>query len=168
MAVSRLSAVPMSLPLRLFLALLILVGISACGSDDDGFRERAAARPSGIVETDADGNVVNWPQSETDWETSPSYLGIIIFDALYPNPSGVASTLRIPVTVRTAGVRGGLYIEWIRDGMLVRIAEFPYVLEPGFYVLDFDAALFGTTGLFRIFITDGRGDVVSYGDIRIE
>lgn len=155
---------------RTLLVALIIFGASACGGDDDGFRERAASRPSGIVETDEDGNVVDWPESQKDWETSPSYLGIVIFDALYPNPGLTASTLRIPVTVRTAaGVRGGLYIEWFRDeGILTRLAEYPHVLEPGYYVLEFDAALFGTTGLFRIFITDGRGDVVSYGDIRIE
>lgn len=148
---------------------MLLFVATGCGDNDDGFRERASARPSGIVQTDADGNVIDWPDSEQDWETSPSYLGVVIVDALYPNPATVGSTLRIPVTVRTTGgVRGGLYIEWIREGILTRIAEYPFVNEPGYYVLEFDAALFGTTGLFRIFITDGRGDVVSYGDIRIQ
>ncbi len=152
--------------LSLILAVTALT-LLGCGSNDDDFRDRVFAEPSGIVETDEDGNVIEWPASELDWETSPRYAGVLIFDALYPNPADVASTLRIPVTVRTADFRGGLYIEWVRDGLLNRVAEYPFVDEPGYYVLDLDAAIFGTTGLFRIFLTDTRGDVVSYGDIRI-
>lgn len=146
----------------------LFLAIVGCGNNDDGFRARVSVEPSGIVETDEDGNVIDWPASEHDWETSPSYAGIVVVDALYPNPARLSSTLRIPVTVRTGGMRGGLYIEWIREGFLTRLAEYPFVDEPGYYVLEFDAALFNDTGLFRIFITDGRGDVVSYGDIRIE
>lgn len=142
-----------------------------CGanSEGEGFRERASAPPSGIVETDGEGRIVSQPADDRDWETAPAYRGVLIFEPAYPNPATTSDEIRIPVNVRTFGsVQGGLYIERIRDGVLTRMADHPEVAEPGFYVLQFDAALFNTSGLYRVFVTDGRGEIVSYGDIRIQ
>lgn len=156
--------------IRYFTVLIVILAVTlvGCSPNDDDFRDRLFSEPRGIVETDENGDVINWPDWDMDWETSPRYAGVLVFDPAYPNPARPSTTLRIPVTVRTSDFRGGLYIDWIRDGLLNRIADYPFVDEPGYFILELDAALFGTTGLFRIFITDVRGDVVSYGDIRIE
>ncbi len=150
------------------LLILVCLTLAGCSGNEDEFRDRLFAEPSGIVETDDDGDVIDWPSTEMDWETSPRYVGVLIFDPAYPNPATPSTTIKIPVTVRTSDFRGGLYIDWIRDGLIYRLRDYPFVDEPGYFVLELDAALFGTTGLFRVLITDARAEVISYGDILIE
>jgi hypothetical protein len=153
---------------RITLYLLLALIVIGCSSDD-GFFERASMLPQGIVQTDADGRIVDRPASETDWEIAPNYRSVVFIEPAYPNPATVADQIRIPVSVYIEGaVIGGLRVEFIQDQRFVELAVHPEVSAGGAYVLNFPAALFGAAGLYRVFIVDGRGAIVSYGDIRIQ
>jgi hypothetical protein len=152
---------------RLPLFLLFLLAFIGCSSDD-GFYERASMFPSGIVETDEDGRIVSRPQGDTDWEVSPSYRGLVVVEPAFPNPARSASLVQIPVSVYGGDVvRGGLFVEYIEGHQVFRLADHPEVSAGGAYVLRFSAGLLGNPGLYRIYIVDGRGAIVSYGDVRL-
>lgn len=153
---------------RITLCLLLASIVIGCSSDD-GFYERASMLPQGIVQTDSDGRIIDRPASETDWEIAPNYRSVVFVEPAYPNPAAVADLIRIPVSVYGGGaVIGGLFVEFVQDLQIIRLSDHPEVSAGGAYVLDFPAALFGAPGLYRVYIVDGRGAIVSYGDIRIQ
>lgn len=144
---------------------------TGCSTDpmQDAFYDRAAMPPSGIIETDSDGRVINEPPGQMDWEVAPGYRGVLFVEPAFPNPAMLTDQIQIPVLVRTFGsLRGGLYVERIEGNQIIRLADHPEATEPGSYVLRFEAALIGNPGLYRIFIVDGRGAIASYGDIQIQ
>jgi hypothetical protein len=157
---------------RIAVGCILIIALVWAGCSDpqsDAFYERLWMPPSGIIETDADGRVINHPPGEMDWEVSPEYRGALFVEPAYPNPATFADQIQIPVIVRTANtIRGGLYVEYIVNDQIIRLGDHPEAIHPGAYVLRFPAALFGQTGLFRVYIVDGRGSIASYGDIRIQ
>ena len=153
---------------------LLLLAITACltaGCDtqdlQDEFAEAASLPPQGIVQTDAQGNILE--EDEDDWRTAPLYRGVLRVDPAYPNPAS-ETFITIPVTVtQFNAVRGGLTLRVYNNAReLVALDQILEADAPGAYVFNFASGLLPRTGLHRLFIFDGAGEIVSYGDLLIE
>lgn len=147
-------------------ALLLLGG---CDSNDqqDEFAEQASRPPSGITRVDASGEVLE--VDEDDWRTAPVYRGEIRLDPAEPNPVSIGEfvTVRVVVTVFDA-VHAPLRIETRRDNRLRTLDVIDRAADPGAYVFTFPASAIGSAGIHRLFVFDGVGEIVSYGDVVVE
>ncbi len=146
------------------------------------FEDEAARAPSGIVRTTTDGRIqVDGSGNEIendldDWRTAPNFAGIVRFDPAYPNPSpDILITLPVLVQQFNA-LSGGLVLRGYDDtSRLVRLDELPQATQPGSFTFVFSPRQFSSAGdisvargLHRVFVFDVRGEVVSYGDVRVE
>ena len=149
------------------LLLAMLIFPACTPRDDSGFLDRALRAPSGIVETDASGRVINRPADDHDWETSPQFYGIRVEPA-YPNPAPFNARVYIPVSLDFRLPVRGLNVEWWvqEEGRLRLIESFDEVWEPQHYMLTIEAQ-FNGPGLYRVLITDAAGVLISYGDIEV-
>jgi hypothetical protein len=169
------------------LALLLLLAplataLSGCDSTSAQreFEADAAMPPAGITPTDVDGNVIGEPDPD-DWRTAPLFPSVTVQPA-YPNPVpvGFAPPISIPVSIPFDGViAGGLHLLIYDPRQPERFAVPVDHIPPGslfeFVELRFTRAeaqsalqLADAAGLYRVFIQDGAGRLVSYGDIRME
>ncbi len=155
--------------LRRALALLCLPAVlTACDGQrlQESFAADARRSPSGLTRTSAQGAV-----SETDaddWRTAPLYGGRVRVSPAFPNPVTQVSFVSVPVAVLDfEGVQGGLSLHAYDTGGRLRVLTTQSVTGPGTYVLSFSAAQLGRIGLTRVFVLDGRGEILSYGDIEL-
>lgn len=168
--------------LRLLLVALPLVVLACDSGTADGqrlFADDALLSPvAGITRTDASATVLS--RDSSDWRIGPAYLTRVRFLEL-PSPNPVASGAAISFLIDTEGVPGGLELVAVqRRGDLVDFVE---ILDPGarrddatvsgFYSFSVSASQIavaggsGVGGLTRVVLLDGRGGVVSYGDVQV-
>ena len=155
---------------------LLLTGLlllsSGCDSqgDQNDFADEASSPPAGITVTDDGGQIIS--EDGDDWRTAPVFRGTVRVEPAYPNPVG-AEVVYLPVTVLPAGagrnIQGGLALR-ARDETgrcCFTLDVLPEAREVGGYSFNFSAGLLGI-GLHRLFVFDGSGELVSYGDVRVE
>lgn len=136
--------------------------------------------PSGITETDVDGNVIGDPDPD-DWRTAPAFPGVTI-DPAYPNPVPVGFAGPVQIDVHAAfpdRIAGGLHlliydprpvqqfavlIDQIPPGSIFHINTLSFTRGDVQAVLD----LPDPRGLYRMYIQDGAGRLISYGDVRVD
>ncbi len=159
--------------IRLPLLTCLLVLASACDSSidqQDAFFEEAAQVPSGFTETNDRGSIVS--VDEDDWRTAPFYRGRVRVSPVFPNPGTQTGPINLTVAILFSdAVQRGLVVRARRsDGVLITLDTVQRT-QPGNYVLTFNAATLGRTGLVRLFILDSignaSGDIISYGDLMI-
>ena len=151
----------------IFLALLLAVGACDTTGQQDEFAKDAGRAPSGIAQTDAGGTIVS--DDKDDWRTAPVFAGKISLRPAYPNPTPVDGFVTLPVTVTAfREIVGPLSIKVVRQGLLYTLDAIDSPGEPGAYIFQFSAALIGARGLHRLYVFDGTGEIVSYGDVEIE
>jgi hypothetical protein len=163
------------------LALGGLLALAACDSQTGqrSFEAEAAQLPSGITATDDQGNVVGSPDPD-DWRTSPAFPSVTV-SPVYPNPVPAAftGTVRLPVSIPfTGSLAGGLRLlayDPRPPGRLGIVADVPpnavfEFTELNFTLPDLRAALqlADARGLYRLYLRDGTGRLVSYGDFRVD
>lgn len=152
---------------RTVLVLALLAG--ACDSQErqDEFAEDASRAPSGYTATSENGEVVS--NDPDDWRTAPLFLGKVRVDPAYPNPvSDGFVTVSFSVLDFDA-VRGGLYLRAFDvNNRFIRLDEAPEATQPGAYIFSFSPGLLGRVGLHRLYVFDGFGEIVSYGDLQIQ
>lgn len=171
--------------LRIFrFAPVLLILFAACDSQEaqNQFEDEAGRAPSGIVRTNADGRIAvdgNGKEIENDlddWRTAPNFAGVVRFDPAYPNPTA-GDLVTLPVVVQQFNsLAGGLVLRGFDDtDRLVRLDELPQATQPGSFTFVFSPSQFSVSGdigaargLHRVFVFDVRGEIVSYGDIRVE
>ena len=151
------------------LAVLLLLLVPACDTQKqtEEFERDASAPPSGFTRTDEYGDVIS--EDEDDWRSAPIFLGKVRVDPAYPNPVGT-SVVTVPVSVlEFGGVSGALRLR-ARDnaGHLMIVDEILDASSPGAFVFQFSPVILAQTGLVRLFVLDQRGELVSYGDLRIQ
>ena len=147
-------------------ALLLLSGCDSVGQQDQ-FAEDATAPPRGFVRTEDGTEII--ADDLDDWRTAPVYAGKISMRPAFPNPANVDDFITVPFSVTAFGeVRAPLRIEALRDGRLIRLESIDRAGDPGSYAFTVSAARLGRTGLHRLFIFDGGGEIVSYGDVMVE
>lgn len=159
-----------------FLASLLAVG---CSKSDDQrrFEDRAQVPPKGITEMTADGKAVPDKEDPDDWNISPMFAGLIEVETpAYPNPVALNSNLRID-----------LYIRGLETISALEVYAFKFPSD--IYSLYIEENLSSTTlvtinlnaesvsnssggsqasGIYRILIYDGRQNLITYGDIRLQ
>jgi hypothetical protein len=156
-----------------------LILLAGCSSQDDqrSFEDEALKPPDGITETDGSGNIVESNEDPDDWRTSPFYQGLISFEPAYPNPALTSDAITIRAFV---SIDAGL------DRLSAHVYHYERESWPELDVIDSSPIPSGEVqlqfsaqnltrpgeqtpgGLYRILIFDGRGHLVSYGDIEIE
>jgi hypothetical protein len=137
-----------------------------CNTTDhqSAFLSDAMMPPSGITRTNLDGEVLS--EDPDDWRISPVHVGLIIVEPAYPNPT-TGSLVFVPVNIRQFNaVPAPVTLRALdvtnRFTVLDRIHD---TASPGVRVMQFQPGLLGSAGLHRLFIFDGRGEVISYGDL---
>lgn len=154
---------------QVIVAAAVLLTFAACDTQEqqDEFAEQASRPPSDFARTDEGGEVL--AEDEDDWRTAPIYAGQISVRPAYPNPAAPSEFVTIPVTVTSFGeVRAPLHAETLRDDRLYELSHIDQAADPGAFVFNFSAAEFGSRGLHRVYIFDGVGEIVSYGDVMVE
>lgn len=150
-----------------FCAALLLLSGCDTNRQQDTFAEEASRQPSDITRVDETGEVL--AVDEDDWRTAPVYRGEIRIDPAEPNPVPAGEFITIPVTVTVFdAVRAPLRVETPREGRLRTLDAIEQASNPGAYVFSFPASAIGSRGLHRLFIFDGVGEIVSYGDVIVQ
>ena len=168
-------------PLLLVASLLLLVpvGLTACdsGGDRRDFEDAAFETPEGITRTNDEGEVLE--NDPDDWRTSPLFPAVDVEPA-FPNPVSSAYTglVTIPVVAPFSdsvtgalnlfafGPRGSSrLIDQIPAGTFPGAGEFRFSLQDLAFALE---APVGDPGLYRLFVQDSNGRLVSYGDFLIQ
>ena len=165
----------------LALALSALPVVSGCDGavDQERFADEASARPSGITQTTATGEVV--AADPDDWRQAPFYAGqFYISDPAFPNPAtfGADGVVTLNVQVRFDDVfRGGLRVSartpptaaYPNGRIVTNIDVRPEAQRAGGYTFQLPTATLanGARGLARVLVLTADGELVSYGDVEI-
>lgn len=157
-------------------SLLVALLLSGCGSSEAQaeFERDAAQAASGIARTDALGNLVS--DDPDDWRTAPLYATSFfqVSTRPYPNPVSFSSGDTVELIVSTGGaIPGGLRLVPFGNGRRSRFTseQTCFVGGPDVCVFDFfPSEIEGAQpgDLWRLILFDGQGNVVTYGDLRIE
>lgn len=160
---------------------MVLLGAGCSKSDDQRqFEDQARTEPSGITEMTAGGEPVSNKEDPDDWHVAPMFAGYVeVEKPAFPNPVSFNSNLRIELSV-LPGLDNLQYIE-------VWAFEFPNQFHPGplatidnvsssqLLTLNLTAGNItgssggsGASGTYRLMLYDGRENLISYGDVRVE
>ncbi len=153
---------------KMIILVLALCTVSCDSSDSqDDFLKDATAPPSGITRTDASGQVVS--EDRDDWRTAPFFVGKVIVDPAFPNPTPVGGTVTIPLRIlQFEDLSGRLSLRVDVDDDFRLLDELLDTSSPGARIFQFSAAQINRAGLHRLFILDDFNEIVSYGDLLIE
>lgn len=167
LSVITLSILPLAI---LILAILTLAGCDNQGAQED-FIAEAGLAPSGItriLDNAVGGEICS--EDADDWRTSPVYSGIVLVErGASPNPVSASSLVTITIRVlQFDRVRGSLAVRAFGSGnTLVVLDTILDAGSPGEYIFQFSPSLLSENGLHRLFIFDGIGELISYGDIEL-
>jgi len=141
----------------------------ACDSQgqQNDFEKEADLPPKGFTTTDENGQVVT--EDKDDWRTSPFFLGKILVEPAFPNPTN-GEVVNVTFNVLEFDAVGNRMVLRGRDpnGRLSLLDEIENASEPGAHTFRFAPGLLGQKGLHRLFIFDTVGDLVSYGDLMLQ
>ncbi len=156
------------MPARI-IAIFCLIMLSSCDAAElqKDYLAQARLEPSGVTVTNAGGAVI--AVDDDDWRTAPLFTGKVIVEPAYPNPvSGGLVTLPFRI-LQFDDVSGGLFVRAFNGSeQLITLGESLDTSSPGVYTITINPAVLSTVGLHRIFLQDFLGEIVSYGDIKIE
>lgn len=157
----------------------IALVLAGCSKSDDQrkFENRAFTEPSGITEMNVNGQrVQNGEYDVDDWTIGPMFGGLVeIATPAFPNPVPLNSTLRIDIEILGYNPVSGMEIYSFRfpdeNPVGLNIID-QSELSPGILTININPQqIAGSTpgqGTYRILIYDGRQNLISYGDVRIE
>lgn len=138
------------------------------------FEEEAYSFPNNYTKTTAQGQVES--VDEDDWRISPLFQGLIEINPPFPNP--VATNQAIQFEVEVTGIQSVSGIEVLvrfDDNSFRSVYQNFETLQPGLTTLQInpiELAQFGNPegarGLNRLFIFDGKSQMISYGDVLVE
>lgn len=163
----------------LSLAVLLLICFSGCDTNkmQDEFANQAFSAPNGFTHTDANGQVLKDNNGQPlvdpdDWRIGPGLPPPAIdIEPAYPNPAPQTGQVYVRITLRFADIDlGGALIIAEPAGTRIfnqTLAQVQ-VTGVGTYVLNFPAGLLGKTGLHRLVVVSGRGEIVTYGDVNVQ
>lgn len=150
----------------IFLLSMIAIACDS-GSSQEDFVKAATAPPRGITTTDASGQIV--AEDTDDWRTAPFFVGKVVVNPAYPNPTTAGGTVTVPLRIlQFDDISGGLSLRAEVGDQFRLLDELIDTSSPGAYIMQFSAAQIGESGLQRVFILDNFGEIVSYGDIQIQ
>lgn len=170
-------------PYHSLLWILFLSGsavlISSCGKDKNQqqfVNEALSTIPEGITEMTAAGvPKEDGATDPKDWRISPDYAGLVsILTPAYPNPVAIGQPLKIDIDLGYAETvsRLQVYVLNPNSGDLVPLYQKSdlSIIETIPLNADHfaDQVGVGNSNIYRILIYDGRGNIISYGDVKVE
>lgn len=164
-------------PLKITLLFVILALFAACGKDagQEEFERQAFATPQNFTRTDANGQIVS--EDPDDWRIGPIFQGLVEVNAVpYANPS-VGLQFRFELLITRLEAVSGLEI-YSRDRFgrpFIVYTDNRRPLPPGLIDLLIEPSWLTPSriyseaiGLNRIFVYDGNGNLITYGDLKVE
>ncbi len=151
--------------------------LTQCGTSDEAqrkFEQEAFRFPSGFTRTSESGDIIEIDPD--DWRVSPLYEAFVEVTPAYPNPT-TGQNVNIELLITGLGAVNGLEIYFFDDRDNLRLLYFDerIPLPTGFTSLSINPIEFsesgtiaGALGLHRILIYDRRGNIITYGDIKVE
>ncbi|MGF1669634.1 MAG: hypothetical protein ACFCU6_04230 [Balneolaceae bacterium] len=161
-------------PVNIIVFLLLILFISGCGNSDDQrkFEQQAFQQPSGITETDNQGNIIS--NDPDDWRIAPIFQGLVEVSPAFPNPVSINGQLRIELDIKFLDSVNGIEVAVLfQDRSVGTLFDDPSIqIPPGLQVIDINPLELGrfeseVIGLHRILILDIRRNIISYGDVRV-
>ena len=162
--------------LRTALVLFVLLAAgcdSGLGEAQRQFDNQALlVRPDGFTEIEiVDGTARVVSEDPDDWRLGPAF-GVNTQITQRPVPNPVGPRQQFTLTLFTDGLAGGLLLRRINargDAVVIPGTERPEAAFRGFYsfTLTGDDVAAGVDGLYRLVVEDGRGRIVTYGDILV-
>ncbi len=162
----------LSYPIACLAALSMAFLFSSCdaqGQQDD-FVNEAGLPASGItriLDNAYGGDVCS--EDPDDWRISPVYSGVIRIErGAAPNPASSALVTIDFTVLQLSRIRGSLSLRAFGSGnTFITLDTVLDASSPGGYVFQFNSSVLQENGLHRLFIFDGVGELVSYGDIEL-
>lgn len=159
------------------LFILAITTLLSCGNDagQEEFERQAFTTPENFTRTNANGQIVS--EDPDDWRIGPLFQGLIEVNAVpYANPS-VGLQFRFELLVTGLEAVSGLEI-FSRDRFgrpFVVYTDTRRPLPPGLIDLLIEPSWLTPSriyseaiGLNRIFVYDGNGNLITYGDLKVE
>jgi len=163
-----------------FTAILLMLSLGlliSCKQDagQEEFVRQAFASPSGFTQTKSNGQIIS--NDPDDWRIGPMFQGLIEVNAVpYVNPS-VGLPFRFELLVTGLEAVSGLQI-YSRDSFgrsFVVYNDNRRPLPPGLIDIVLEPSWLTPSriyseaiGLNRIFVYDGNGNLITYGDLKVE
>ncbi len=165
--------------LKLLHIVLVVCFIAVgCSSNDSQreFENEAFAFPDGITRTNDRGEIINEEVSPNDWRIAPFFQGLVnLFKPPFPNPVLTTGRVSIKLQVLSIDALSGVHVYVLHDFVSPKpiYNSLNPQIPPGLTVITLnplDIARFreNPQGIYRLIITDGRDNVITYGDIEIE
>lgn len=163
---------------RLISILILSAWVSTACEDSAAqkrFEAEARKTPNGITETDATGRIIR--TDPDDWRISPYFQGFVeVQTPAYPNPS---SGERVTIDLFVTGIEAVNGIEAYGRTTLGEPILLYEALDPNIqvgliqiFINPTDFSRIGryqdAIGLHRVYLYDRRGNLMTYGDIRVE
>ena len=165
--------------------LFVLSGLlfSGCSKSDDQrkFEQEALRQPQNITETDGSGKITGSSDPD-DWRIGPMYQGLINIGNFsepqppFPNPVNFYSDLHIYFSqlVSDEITRLEIYkLTEFNNRQVVRVYD-EFEINSTFNDLRISASSIadgegsGASDTYRILIYDGRGNLITYGDVEVQ
>ena len=134
--------------------------------------EALLGRPEGFTEIEiVDGTARVVREDLDDWRLGPAFLvNTQVTQRPVPNPVGPRQEFTL--TLFTDGLPGGILLRRLDargDAVVIPGTRRPEASQRGFYAftLDGDDVAGGIDGLYRVVVEDGRGRIVTYGDVLV-
>lgn len=162
----------------LFISLFLLVFLSCTQSDEQReFEREAISLPENITVTSANGDIVEGQTDPDDWRIAPFFQGMIYVEPPPPFPNPLLTNQRLNIQIHVPGIDAvsGLRVIALYNESSTRLL-YSYPSSPlptGLTSVSLDAldiARFreSPVGLYRLILEDFEGNIISYGDVRIE
>jgi hypothetical protein len=156
---------------------ILIVVVFGCSSADDAqkkFEQEAFRLPNAITETNSSGEIIS--TDPDDWRISPLYSSFVEIRPAFPNPTS-GEVISIELLITGLGSVNGLEVYFFDDRDRLRLIFFDErsPLPTGFTLIQINPMEFsssstiaGAVGLHRVLLYDKRGNIISYGDIKVE
>lgn len=167
----------------LFLFAFTCLILAGCSKSDDQkrFEEEALRAPQNITETGPGGKIIENKEDPDDWRISPMYQSLIFIGeprTLLPNPNPVGYNDRIILELYLGSIETLSSITIFafdsmsqNTGLNITRSDLSSSNFISIEILGQDiAGGFGgsnASGLYRILISDGRNNIITYGDVQI-
>ncbi|MBP3192654.1 hypothetical protein [Natronogracilivirga saccharolytica] len=162
----------------------MLIFASGCSRSEDQveFEREAFRTPENYTETTPSGEVVS--RDESDWQIGPMFQGFVEVEVpAFPNPTR-SENVRIELLITGVGTVDGLRavgyydmfdqrsyrVLYEHDRSPLNFGHMTFTINPADFGVNrsYNAARQVNDGLHRLFIYDGRDNLITYGDIKLK